>query len=84
MEIIVNFRYHGDHCELTLKITLYYLLTHCYAGRKNWASKIKDMLYEYGYGYIWETQGLSDTSRFLHDLSPDYKIVTDRNGELHL
>ena len=43
------------------------LLTQCSVGRKNWASRMKDMLYEYGYGYVWEAQGVPDTSIFLHD-----------------
>ena len=32
------------------------LLTHCNAGRTNWASQMRDMLYKYGFGYFWELQ----------------------------
>ena len=32
------------------------LMIQCNAGRKNWASDIKTMLYSFGYGYVWENQ----------------------------
>ena len=30
------------------------LLNYDLAGRKNWASEVKKLLYSYGFGYIWK------------------------------
>ena len=43
------------------------LFLHCNAGRKNWASQVKNMLYEFGFGYIWELQAVYDEVRFIDD-----------------
>ena len=36
-------------------------------GRINWASKVKNLLYRYGFGIVWEHQYVYDTNRFLKD-----------------
>ena len=43
------------------------LLKHCNAGRINWAWEIKQLLYRFGFGYIWESQNVFNDSKFLHD-----------------
>ena len=34
-------------------------------GRKTWASKIKNVLYEYGFGYVWINDGDGNSSHLL-------------------
>ena len=41
------------------------LVTYAEAGRKNWASSVRDMLYMYGFGYIWEQQNVDDVRSFI-------------------
>ena len=41
------------------------LLTHCNSGRVNWASEIKQLLYRFGFGYIWEQQFVTNENLFL-------------------
>ena len=40
------------------------LFRQCQAGRSNWASDIKNILYRFGFGYIWEAQSLDDRNDF--------------------
>ena len=42
------------------------LLNYATAGRKNWASEVKEILYTYGFGYIWEQQMVQDKRSFLN------------------
>jgi hypothetical protein len=48
-----------------LKSCYLMLLNQCNSGRVNWASKIKEVLYMFGFGYIWEQQGLAIDNDFL-------------------
>jgi hypothetical protein len=41
------------------------LLTHCHAGRSNWASNVKDILYRFGFGFVWEDQSVENVESFL-------------------
>ncbi len=34
-------------------------------GKNNWASKIRDILYQYGFGWVWENQGVPDQVAFI-------------------
>ena len=51
------------------------LLNSCYkmlynlnnAGRQNWASYIRNILYKFGFGYIWELQRIDDENNFLDE-----------------
>ena len=43
------------------------VLTHCNVGRSNWASNIKSCLYRYGFGYVWENQGVQNIQAFLDE-----------------
>ena len=43
------------------------LFQQCNAGRKNWASQMKNMLYEMGFGYIWELQEVNDRNCFINE-----------------
>ena len=43
------------------------LFQHCVKGRKNWASKVRDLLYINGFGYIWEQQIVYNKDSFLKD-----------------
>jgi hypothetical protein len=36
-------------------------------GRINWASKVKNLLYRYGFGIVWEQQSVNDAKSFLHE-----------------
>jgi hypothetical protein len=61
------------------------LLGSCYAilyrqslsGKTNWASKIRDILFRYGFGWIWENQNVIDVYSFL-------KIFTERVKDCEL
>ena len=46
----------------------------CNAGRQNWASDIRDILYKFGFGYVWEMQGVDDKPKFLREFK---KCVRD-------
>ena len=35
------------------------------AGRLNWATKVKNLLYSYGFGYIWISQEVGNSVLFL-------------------
>lgn len=39
----------------------------CNVGRKNWATSIRDILYRYGFGNVWEMQGVEDEQMFLRE-----------------
>ena len=51
------------------------LLKSCYnmqvtqsnAGRKNWATDIKNMLFSFGYGYAWENQFIENHAAFIKE-----------------
>ena len=43
------------------------LFIQCNAGRLNWASDIKLLLYRYGFGYIWEAQYVEDWDLFVKE-----------------
>ena len=34
-------------------------------GKKTWASGIRKCLYTYGFGYVWENQGVENTAEFV-------------------
>ena len=37
----------------------------CHLGKTNWASKIRDILYRYGFGWIWENQHVPDSAALM-------------------
>ena len=37
----------------------------CHLGKTNWASKIRDILFRYGFGWIWENQYVPDSVVFM-------------------
>ena len=39
----------------------------CLAGKTNWASRIKNMLYKFGFGWIWEQQSIPETLNFVKE-----------------
>ena len=45
------------------------LLKHSNAGRINWASDIRNLLYRLGFGNIWEAQNVEDVRCFLKEFS---------------
>lgn len=53
-----TFRY-PRNCYLMLK-------SHDDVGRVNWASKIKHLLFMYGFGFVWISQDVGDTTVFLN------------------
>lgn len=44
------------------------LCSHCNAGRSNWASDVKSLLYRYGFGIVWENQAVEDYQDFLDEI----------------
>lgn len=44
------------------------LLSQCNAGRVNWASEIKHLLYRFRFGYVWEQQYVTNEDLFLEQL----------------
>ena len=45
----------------------------CQFGKTNWASKIRDILNGYGFGWIWENQSVSDSVAFVSIFSERVK-----------
>ena len=43
------------------------LVVYCNAGRSNWATGIKNMLYSLGYGYVWEKQSVENPAIFIRE-----------------
>ena len=41
------------------------LYNQCLLGKSNWSSKIRDILFRYGFGWAWENQGVPDENIFL-------------------
>jgi hypothetical protein len=39
----------------------------CIDGKTNWLSKIKEMLFQYGYGWIWEAQSIPETFNLVNE-----------------
>ena len=44
------------------------------SGRITWVSKVKKLLYRYGFGYIWSTENVGDVSLFIKKI----ETKTDR------
>ena len=58
----------SDNC--LLKACYIMLLKQCNAGRRNWVWEIKNLLYRYGFGNIWELHNNNDNvneTKFLKD-----------------
>ena len=53
--------------DCLLKSCYKMLYNHANAGRQNWVSNIKNMLYRFGYGYIWEAQLVENPDTFLSE-----------------
>ena len=45
----------------------------CQLGKTNWASKIRDILNSYGFGWIWENQSVPDSVAFVNIFSERVK-----------
>jgi len=41
------------------------LMLHDDIGRKNWVTYIKDLLFQYGYGYVWISQDVGHINMFV-------------------
>jgi len=52
------------------------LKSHVDCGRINWASKVNDLLYQYGFVYAWITQKIGDVNICFKCLNTDLYIVT--------
>ena len=42
-----------------------YQFNQCQIGKKNWASKVKNTLQRYGFGWLWENQSVYDNNSFI-------------------
>ena len=54
-----------------------FLYNLCLLGKTNWASKVRDILQRYGFGWIWENQNVLDIGAFI-------KIFTERVKDCEL
>jgi hypothetical protein len=63
--------------ESLLKSSYMFLYNQCLAGKTNWASKVRDLLCQYGFGWIWENQSVPDVEAFL-------KIFSERVRDCEL
>ena len=50
-------------------------------GKTNWASGIKNKLYEVGFGFVWVNQGVGDDRQFLRELKD--RLITCRWQDWH-
>ena len=41
------------------------IMSHDNIGRTNWVTNIKELLYRYGYGYVWLNQDVGDMKMFI-------------------
>ena len=46
-------------------------MLHNYAsvGRQNWVSQVRNILYQFGFGYIWESQSVDNNGHFLKEFT---------------
>ena len=51
--------------ESLLRSCYLVMCNRCHLGKTNWASKIRDILYSYGFGWIWENQHVPDSAAFM-------------------
>ena len=49
-------------------------------GRLTWATKIKDLLYQYGFGIVWFTHNIGNTNLFISQFDQRLKIAKGRTG----
>ena len=42
-------------------------ISQCNAGRKNWATDIKNILFIFGFGYVWENQIVENHTAFIKE-----------------
>ena len=35
-------------------------------GRRTWATSVKDLLFRYGFGYVWVSQDVGDINVFIY------------------
>ena len=49
------------------------LYSHCEAGRHNWATEVKNVLFTCGFGIVWICQGLGDNGSFMVDFKTRLK-----------
>ena len=62
------------------------------AGRNTWATNIKDLLYRYGFGYVWWNQSVGDINLFISEFSSrlrdnyrqEWHLEMSTNGKLSL
>ena len=57
------------------------LILDCLNGKVNWASKIKHILYSFGFGYIWEQQSVSNVNSFLSEFV--YRLKSSYEQDWH-
>lgn len=55
-----------DHSRLIKKAYVAQYNCSC-MGHKNWASRIKSVLYSYGFGHVWQAQQIGDPHKFLSE-----------------
>ena len=55
--------------KLSVKSCYSMLVNKCNSGVTNCASRVRDILYKHGYGYVWEAQGLIEVDTILYEFS---------------
>jgi hypothetical protein len=59
--------------ESLLGACYYFLYNQSLLGKTNWCSKIKEILFKYGFGWAWEDQGVPDDNLFMKMFSKRLK-----------
>ncbi len=57
------------------------LLLDCENGKTNWASRVKHILYSFGFGYIWEQQNTRNSDQFISEFS--FRLRVSYEQEWH-
>ncbi len=59
--------------ETLLGASYSFLYNQCLLGKTNWASKIRDILFRHGFGWVWENQKVEDEALFVKMFSERLK-----------
>ena len=58
--LYMNRNRYAKNCYLMLK-------SHTELGRTNWASNVRDLLYRFGFGFVWLSQDVGNVAVFLQE-----------------
>ena len=55
------------------------LMLHDDIGRQKWVTNIKDLLFQYGYGYVWISQDVGHINMFVSSFKQRLKDCVTQN-----